>query len=226
MVTLTAVADLITFGSALRSSEVRAARARRLHAEASAHAHAELTLMRACRAERFAVACAAPYRERLALELLAAGRDGRRAPLLQIIDLPGPTSHWRAGLAHDFGVTDAATAARFVTERTGLALALAPRCTASATLLVAQGMHVATAAAGSGLWPRDAALAACGPLARCAGSLHASWESYARAFLAGEATAGHPDDVRHIVFAQVVARLLADDRSPWREVCWLDAGAA
>ena len=71
-----------------------------------------------------------------------------------------------------------------------------------------------------------AALAACGPLARCAGSLHASWESYARAFLAGEATAGHPDDVRHIVFAQVVARLLADDRSPWREVCWLDAGAA
>jgi hypothetical protein len=38
IVTLAAVADLVTLGSTSRAAELRAARARRLHAEASAHA--------------------------------------------------------------------------------------------------------------------------------------------------------------------------------------------
>ena len=94
IVTLAAVADLVTFGSTSRAAELRAARARRLHAEASAHAAAELELMRATEAERFAVACAAPFRERVGLELATATREGRRAPLL----LPPPgTPLCRAG---------------------------------------------------------------------------------------------------------------------------------
>lgn len=226
MVTLADVADLITFGSTTRSAELRAARARRLHAEAAAQASAELELLRASDAERFAVACAAPYRERLALELQAAARDGRRAPLLQVMTLPLPVSRWQSALAHDFGVRDAATTRRVVTERTRLAFALAPQCAASATLLVAQASHVATAAAGAGLWGREEALLAAAPLARLARSLHGSWGSYAAGFLAGERTSGHPDDVRHIVFAQVVGRLLVDERSPWLDVRWADAAAA
>lgn len=226
MVTLADVADLITFGSSSRSAALRSARARRLHAEASAHASAEITLMRASLGERFAVACAAPYRERVAFELQAAARDGRRAPRLQVVELPGSAARWKASLAHDFGVTDAATADTVTRERTRLALALVGRDTASATLLAAQGLHVATAAAGTGLWDRADALDACDGLSRLVRHLHGGWAVYAQAFLAGERTSGNPDDVRHIVFEQAVGRLLVDERSPWAEVPWSDAAAA
>ncbi|MDO5534229.1 MAG: DUF1266 domain-containing protein [Propionibacteriaceae bacterium] len=226
LVTLTTMVDLVTFGSATRSADLRAARARRLHAEASAHAAAELELMRASDAERFAVACAAPFRERLSLELTSAARDGRRAPLLQLMTVPGASGRWRSALAHDFEVSDAATTASFVRIRTTLAHSLAPRSASCATILAAQCLHVATAAAGVGHWSRSDALAAATPLMDLMVGLHGSWESYAASFLAGERTCGRPDDVRHVVFAQVVGRLLNDSRSPWLELAWPDAEAA
>lgn len=226
MVTLADVADIITFGSSTRSAALRSARTRRLHAEASAHAQAEIALLRASLRERFAVACAAPYRERVAFELQAAARDGRRAPRLQVIDLPGSTARWAASLAHDFGVTDAATAHGVTRERRRLAWTLVGRDTASATLLAAQGLHVATAAAGTGLWDRREAMAACDGLVQIIRHLHGGWAGYAQAFLAGERTSGNPDDVRHIVFEQAVRRLLVDERSPWSDVPWSEVAAA
>lgn len=225
-VTLAAVADLVTLGSTTRSAELRAARARRLHAEASAHATAELELLRAPFAERFAVACAAPFRERVALELAAATRDGRRAPLMQLVELPGPVGRWRTSLGHEFDVLDAASAESFVASRSALAHSLAPRSVSCATLLAAECLHVATAAAGVGYWTRVEALAAAAPLVDLLIGMHDSWESFASSFLVGEASCGRPDDVRHIVFAQVVGRLLADERSPWAEVAWPDGVAA
>ena len=226
MITLAAVADIVTLGSSSRAAEVRAARARRLHAEASAHATAELELLHASFAERFAVACAAPFRERVSLELVGAARDGRRAPLLQLVTLPGPVGRWRTSLGNEFDVVDASSAESFVTTRSALAFSLAPRSSSCATLLAAQCLHVATVAAGVGYWTRAEALAACAPLVSLLTGLHGSWESFAASFLAGEKTCGHPDDVRHVVFNQVVARLLTDERSPWLDVAWPDAAAA
>lgn len=225
-VALAAAADLVTLGSLSRSADARAAKARRLHAEASAHATAELELMRATFAERFAVACAAPFRERVALELTAASRDGRRAPRLQVIGLPGPVGRWRTTLDHEFDVVDAASAESFVATRSALAHSLAPRSAPCATLLAAQCLHVATTAAGVGYWTRDEALAACAPLVDLLVGLHDSWDSFARAFLTGEASCGQPADIRHVVFSQVVGRLASDERSPWLDVCWPDAVAA
>ncbi len=219
-VTLAAVADLVTLGSTSRAADVRAARARRLHAEASDHAAAELALMRAAHAERFAVACAAPFRERVALELTTAHREGRRAPRLQLIALPGPVGRWRTALAHEFDVTDAASTASFVATRSALAHSLAPRSATCATLLAAECLHVATVAAGVGHWSHEEALAASAPLVDLLVGLHDSWGSFAEAFLVAEKSCGKPDDVRHVVFAQVVGRLMADDRSPWCEVNW------
>ncbi len=219
-VTLAAVADLVTFGSSTRAAHLRAARARRLHAEASAHAAAELELMRASDTERLAVACSAPFRERVALELAAAARDGRRAPLLQVVSLPGPVGRWRTALDHEFDVVDAASAESFVQTRSALAHSLADRSASCATLLSAECLHVATAAAGVGYWSREEALATCTPLLDLVARLHPSWDSFAAAFLAGEKSCGRPDDVRHIVFAQVVGRLLTDGRSPWAAVSW------
>lgn len=169
IVTLAAVADLVTLGSTSRAAELRAARARRLHAEASAHAAAELELMRA---------------------------------------------------------TEAVSAETFVTTRSALAHSLAPRSASCATLLAAECLHVATVAAGVGYWTRAEALAAAAPLTDLLIGLHGSWGSFAESFLAGEQSCGRPDDVRHVVFAQVVARLLSDPRSPWLEVSWPDAEAA
>jgi hypothetical protein len=226
IVTLAAVADLVTLGSTSRAAELRAARARRLHAEAYAHAAAELELMRATEAERFAVACAAPFRERVGLELATATREGRRAPLLQLMALPGPVGRWRTALDHEFDITDAVSAETFVTTRSALAHSLAPRSASCATLLAAECLHVATVAAGVGYWTRAEALAAAAPLTDLLIGLHGSWGSFAESFLAGEQSCGRPDDVRHVVFAQVVARLLSDPRSPWLEVSWPDAEAA
>lgn len=226
LVTLAAVADLVTLGSTSRAADLRAARARRLHAEASAHAAAEVELLRASPAERLAVACAAPFRERVSLELVGAARDGRRAPLLQVMTLPGPTGRWRTSLDHEFDVVDAASAESFVATRSALAYSLAPRSASCATLLAAQCLHVATTSAGIGYWTREEALAACAPLVALLVRLHGSWASFAAAFLAGEKTCGNPDDVRHLVFAQVVGRLLDDERSPWLDVPWPDAAAA
>lgn len=227
LVTLAAVAEIVTLGSTSRSAELRAARARRLHAEASAHAAAELELLRAPFAERFVVACAAPFRERVGLELAAAARDGRRAPRMQLIELPGPVGRWRTSLGHEFDVLDAASAQSFVDTRSALAHSLAPRSASCATLLAAECLHVATAAAGVGYWTRAEALAAAAPLVDLLVGLHDSWASFAESFLVGESSCGRPDDVRHIVFGQVVSRLLDDPRSPWAEVPWPDVvGAA
>ena len=226
MMTLATVADIVTLGSTSRAADLRAARARRLHAEASAHATAELELMRASFAERLAVACAAPFRERIALELTSASREGRRAPRLQVIGLPGQVGRWRTALDHEFDVVDAVGAATFVTTRSALAHSLAPRSVSCATLLAAECLHVATAAAGVGCWTHEDALAATAPLVDLLVGLHDSWASFAAAFLAGEATCGRPDDIRHVVFAQVVGRLLADERSPWLDVAWPDAATA
>lgn len=222
LVVLTQVTDLVTLGAVSRRDRERRAAAAHLHREAERQAAAELELFRASDLERFVVALAAPFREAHALELQAAARDGRSAPTLQVITLPGRASWWERPLRHDFGVSDAAGAelavGRLVAEAEEVAAASPER----ATYLAAQAAHVATAAAALGYLSRPRALDLARRPAGLVAELHADWTGYARAFLLGERACS--PRLRAIVFSQVVGRLRTDARSPWRSVEWAPTG--
>lgn len=228
MPTLTALANLVSFGAVDRRRAATRAAAARLHAAAAAQADVELELFRTPARVRFAVALTAPFRERFALELHAAARDGREASALQTLTLPGRADWWRWPLARDLAITDAASAEIVVTDL------LAQACTAAAgrggspapvadadraTYLSALALHAAAASAGVGYLARDEALALMAEPCLALTSLHRSWPSFGHALARGQRAFAEAE-LDSLVTGQIVRRLLADPRSPWVRVPW------
>ena len=219
MSTLTSLANTLCLGVPARRATSRKAVASHLRAETDEQANRELELFHASAFERFAVALTAPFRESFSLELHAAARDGRSAPTLEVITLPGRPSWWRQPLAHCFGVTDMESAERVVTQLGTTARRTTPWSTEGATFLLAQSLHVAMVSAGLGYLGRERSLDLAALPVGLALEMHHSWGEFATALALGQQL-GARNQAQAIAFGQAIGRLASDRRSPWQLVAW------